>query len=127
MSRPTPNTPRAGSPTPGAARGAQMEALREQRARDRSERGTLARARWRQAVIFLLVVAALGVLLLRTAYWQLSQRGMLAGRADAEHLRAVSLPTGPQQGRFRQIDLRHWGRCRRRRGDGRWRGDDPGS
>lgn len=94
MSRPTPNTPRAGSPTPGAARGAQMEALREQRARDRSERGTLARARWRQAVIFLLVVAALGVLLLRTAYWQLSQRGMLAGRADAEHLRAVSLPTG---------------------------------
>ncbi|HEX8037449.1 MAG TPA: hypothetical protein VF510_26585, partial [Ktedonobacterales bacterium] len=94
MSRSTPNTPRTGLPTPGEARSTLVDALREQRARDRSERGTLARARWRQGVIFLLIVAALGALLLRTAYWQLDLQRALAGRADAEHLRAISLPTG---------------------------------
>ncbi|MGZ3681855.1 MAG: peptidoglycan D,D-transpeptidase FtsI family protein, partial [Ktedonobacterales bacterium] len=94
MSRSTPNTPRAGSPMPGEARSTLIDALRDQRARDRSERGTLIRAQWRQGVIFLLIVAALGALLLRTAYWQLEIQRTLADRADAEHLRAISLPTG---------------------------------
>jgi cell division protein FtsI/penicillin-binding protein 2 len=94
MSRSTPNTPRVGNPTPGEARSTLVNALREQRARDRSERGTLTRARWRQGVIFLLVVAALGALLLRTAYWQVDLQRTLADRADAQHLRAISLPTG---------------------------------
>lgn len=94
MSRSTPTTPRAGTPTPGTAGGAQVNSLLEQRARNRSELGTLARAQWRQGVIFLLIVAVLGALLVRTAYWQLSQQRTLAGRADAEHVRAISLPTG---------------------------------
>lgn len=94
MSHSTPNTPRAGSPTSGAAGSALANALSEQRARNRSELGTLARAQWRQGIIFLLIVAALGALLLRTAYWQLSLHSALAGRADAQHLRAISVPTG---------------------------------
>ena len=94
MSRFMPNTPRAGTPTAGEARNVQVEALREQRARARSERGTLTRAQWRQGIVFLLIVAVLGGLLVRTAYWQLGLQRTLASRADAEHLRAFSVPTG---------------------------------
>jgi cell division protein FtsI/penicillin-binding protein 2 len=68
--------------------------LRWQRDRDRSERGTLVRARSRQAVIFVLLAAALLALALRVAYWQIAQHAVLAARADAEHLRAFQVDAG---------------------------------
>lgn len=82
------------SETGGATPGTPLAALHEQRARDRSERSTLQRARKRQAVIFLLLVAVLGALIARVAYWQISQHAALAARANAQQLRALNLPSG---------------------------------
>ncbi len=78
------------SPPPAPPKGG----LRWQRERDRSERATLARARSRQAVIFVLLGLVLLTLALRAAYWQVAQHTALATRADAEHLRAIPVDAG---------------------------------
>jgi cell division protein FtsI/penicillin-binding protein 2 len=74
--------------------GVAVSSLREQRERDRSARGTLERARLRQAGIFVVIVLVLATLFARVAYWQIAQHATLEARADAEHLRALSVPAG---------------------------------
>jgi cell division protein FtsI/penicillin-binding protein 2 len=79
------------APTPRAPLKGGLRWLRE---RDRSERATLLRARSRQAFIFVLLAAVLAAVALRMAYWQVAQHAALAGRADAEHLRAIQVDAG---------------------------------
>jgi cell division protein FtsI/penicillin-binding protein 2 len=68
--------------------------LRWRRERDRSDAATRTRARARQGVIFLLLVGVLVVLWGRMLFWQTAEHGMLAARANAEHLRAFTVDAG---------------------------------
>lgn len=54
----------------------------------------LARARRRQAILFVLVCLALAGIIGRIAYWQIVQYGPLAARADAQDLRTERVPAG---------------------------------
>jgi cell division protein FtsI/penicillin-binding protein 2 len=75
-------------------RTAAEESVQAERARERAEQATLARARHRQAIVFALVAVVVVALFGRAAYWQIGQRGALAGRADAEQARTIKVPTG---------------------------------
>src|SRR5262249_36084428 len=79
---------------PAKQRPEALGALSAARARDRSERATLLRARRRQAVIFAVIAAMLALLFGRAAYWQIAHHAELAAWADAQQLRAIAVPTG---------------------------------
>lgn len=68
--------------------------LRWRRERDRSDEATRTRARARQGVIFLLLAGVLLALWGRSLYWQTIAHGALAARANAEHLRALTVDAG---------------------------------
>lgn len=81
-------------PDRGARTNAPRGSLRWHREQDRSDAATRARARSRQATIFVLVALTLATLGLRTAYWQLGQHDALAARADRQHQRALVIDAG---------------------------------
>ncbi|MGH2517599.1 MAG: peptidoglycan D,D-transpeptidase FtsI family protein, partial [Ktedonobacterales bacterium] len=74
------------------------------------EQATLARARRRQGILFVVLALSLSALIGRAAYWQIGQQTALAARADAEHLRAIELPAGrgeilDSQGRILAVSI----------------------
>ncbi len=54
----------------------------------------LRRARFRQAILFLLICASMVAVTARLAYWQLTQHASLAARAEQEHRRPFIVPAG---------------------------------